>query len=108
MHIDFAALTFWAVALFRWLQQILGFGKGALETAKTATAIFNDTKALIESPEKDKKEKGIEQARIVAELLRSYALFGLLEYLYRTTIVLLYLLILREAHRMMQEAFRKK
>jgi hypothetical protein len=45
--------------------------------------VFDDTKSLIEKPET--KEKGIEQARIVSELLRSYALFSFLEYLYRTT-----------------------
>jgi hypothetical protein len=37
----------WLIIGFRFLQQLLGFGKGTLETVKTAKEIFNDTKSLM-------------------------------------------------------------
>lgn len=108
MHIDFAALAEWAVIIFRGLQQLLGFGKGALESAKIAKDIFTDVESQIGSKDEKEKEQGFERARIASELMRSYALFGALEYLYRTTTTLLLLLILREAHKMFREAFRNQ
>lgn len=99
MHFDIEQIVPWIIAAFSFLQRLLGFGKGALETAKTAKELFEDTKTLIEEPES--REKGFEQARIVSELLRGYALFGLLEYLYRTTLVFLILMILREARKIL-------
>ena len=38
MHLDIGQIITWVIGVFRLLQQLLGFRKGALETAKTAKA----------------------------------------------------------------------
>lgn len=108
MHIDIPTILAWALTIFRWLQELLGFGKGALETAKTAKELFEGVQEQVSSKDEKEQEKGLERARIVSELLRSYALFGFLEYLYRTTMALLALIIIRQARELFREANKQK
>lgn len=108
MHIDIPTLLAWAPVIFRWLQEILGFGKGALETAKTAKELFEGVQEQVSSKDEKEQKAGIERAHILSELLRSYALFGFLEYLYRTTMALLVFLMMRQALEILRQAKRQK
>ncbi len=62
------------------LKQLIDVVNGSLDlTKKVREDLFHDSEKALQQPDSD--EHAVERARAAADLLRSYALFGFLEYL---------------------------
>ncbi len=77
--INVGAIIAWIVAAFPVLKLVLDFTKEGLDATKTAQEVFKREEEPLQLPSAD--DKAVERARAMADLLRSYALFGFLEYL---------------------------
>jgi len=77
--IDFGGIIAGIVAAFSLFKSLLDFTKTGLDTTKTAQEVFKREEEPLRLPGAD--DKAVERARAMADLLRSYALFGFLEYL---------------------------
>src|SRR2546421_9441495 len=98
MHIDFGQLEAWIIAaipgvraLIGLARQFLGLGKDAIEMEK-ARKELQDAKA-----KKSGEEDAVytERMKAAAEYAKAYVQFGFLMYLYRTSMAVMALVILR-------------
>lgn len=74
------------VSLFNAIKVALDVRKTSLDATEAATEMFNSGKKLlhIDTPDKDEEpvtDPEVARAHAAADLIRSYAFFGLLEYL---------------------------
>ncbi len=101
---DVGAIIAAISAFFASLGAAIGFTKNALDTTKSATELFDSGKRLLHIAEPDESEAAdteapptdaeVARARAAADLIRSYAVFGFLEYLLWATRAIIVMLAL--------------
>jgi len=102
--LDIGAIIAAIGGVFAWLGAAIGFTKNALDTTKSATELFDSGKRLLHIAEPDTSKSPetevpptdieVERARAAADLIRSYAFFGFLEYLLWATKAIVVILAL--------------
>ncbi len=104
MHVDFDQLVAWIIAVIppvgvviTGVRQVLGLGKDIAETKK-ARQELQDAKNK-KSGEDDTSYA--ERMKALAEFAKAYVLLGFLIYLYRTSIAVMALYIVRWAYEML-------
>src|SRR5438105_2903717 len=104
MHIVFIQLGAWIVAvipglgaIISFIRQLLGLGKDAVEMKK---AIKELQDANTKKPDEDNAAH-TERMKATAEVAKAYVQFGFLMYLYRTSMTVMALVVLRWAYEML-------